>query len=178
MSVSPFRVALLTLSDRVAAGERTDEGGKAMREMLETLSCAIIAQTVLPDEAQQLIAQLLKLADHEQADLILTTGGTGLSARDITPEATLAVIQRRVPGIEEALRAHGLSKTPYAMLSRAVVGVRGQTLIINLPGNPKGVRESMEYLLPILPHALKLLRDERIADQEHHYHDGASGKKQ
>ncbi len=176
MSATLFRVAVITLSDRVSAGERMDEGGKAIREMLDALPCAIIAQLVLPDEAQQLIAQLLTLADQERADLILTTGGTGLSARDVTPEATLAVIQRRVPGIEEALRAHGLNKTPFAMLSRAVVGVRGQTLIINLPGNPKGVRESMEVLLPVLPHALKLLHEERIADQEHNYHNGSSGK--
>lgn len=171
-----FRIALITLSDRVAAGERTDEGGKLMREMLRALPGTIISQLVLPDEAPQLIAQLLRLADKEHADLILTTGGTGLSARDVTPEATLAVIERRVPGLEEALRANGRSKTPYAVLSRALVGVRGQTLIINLPGNPKAVRESLEFILPILPHALKLLREERIVDQDHHYHDGPAGE--
>ncbi len=174
MSASPFRIALITLSDRVFAGERSDEGGNVIREMLTAFPCTIIAQAVLPDEAQQLVALLLKLADHERADLILTTGGTGLSRRDVTPEATLAVIERRVHGIEEAIRAHGLTKTPYAMLSRAVAGVRGQTLIINLPGNPKGVRESLEIVLPILPHALKLLRDERIVDQDHHYNQGNS----
>jgi molybdenum cofactor synthesis domain-containing protein len=169
MSASPFRIALITLSDRVSSGERSDESGKALRESLSALPHTIIAQPVLPDEAQQLIAQLIHFADHERADLILTTGGTGLGRRDITPEATLAVIERRVPGMEEAIRAHGLTKTPYAMLSRAVVGVRGQTLILNLPGNPKGVRENMEAVLPALPHALKLLRDERIVDQEHDY---------
>lgn len=169
MSTSPFRVALLTLSDRVSAGERSDEGGKILRESLNTLPHTIIAQFVLPDETQQLIAQFIQLADHEHADLIITTGGTGLSRRDITPEATLSVIERRVPGIEAAIHAHALSKTPYAMLSRAVAGVRGQTLILNLPGNPKGVRENMEIVLPVLPHALKLLRDERIGDQEHDY---------
>ncbi len=167
MSTPPFRVALITLSDRVAAGERSDEGGKVLRESLGALPHALIAQLVLPDEAQQLIARLIQLADHERADLVITTGGTGLSRRDITPEATLAVIERRVPGMEAAMHAHALTKTPYAMLSRAVIGVRGQTLIINLPGNPKGVRENMEVLLPVLPHALKLLRDERIEDQEH-----------
>ncbi len=175
MADSPFRVAIITLSDRVSAGERTDEGGKTIREMLEAFPCTILAQLVLPDEAQLLIARLITLADHEHADLILTTGGTGLSARDVTPEATLAVIQRRALGIEEALRAHGLKLTPYAMLSRAVAGVRGQTLIINLPGNPKGVRESLEFLLPILPHALKLLRDDRITDQDHQYRSALSG---
>lgn len=175
MDTSPFRVAIITLSDRVAAGERTDEGGNTIRELVTALPCTVIAQLVLPDEAQQLIARLIALADHEQADLILTTGGTGLSARDVTPEATLAVIQRRVLGMEEALRAHGFKFTPYAMLSRAVAGVRGQTLIINLPGNPKGVRESLEFLLPVLPHALKLLRDDRITDQDHHYRSAPSG---
>ncbi|MEK7728160.1 MAG: MogA/MoaB family molybdenum cofactor biosynthesis protein [candidate division KSB1 bacterium] len=169
MSAPPFRIALITLSDRVSAGERSDEGGKVLSESLSALPHTIIAQLVLPDEAQQLLAQLINLADHERADLILTTGGTGLSRRDITPEATLAVIERRVPGMEEAIRAYGLTKTRYAMLSRAVVGVRGQTLIINLPGNPQGVRESLEVVLPVLPHALKLLRDERIADQEHRF---------
>lgn len=167
MSDAPFRVALLTLSDRVAAGERSDEGGKVLRESLSALPHTIIAQHVLPDEAQQLIAQLLHLCDDERVDLILTTGGTGLSLRDVTPEATLAVIERRVPGMEEAMRAYGLTKTRFAMLSRAVVGVRGQTMIINLPGNPQGVRENLEVVLPVLPHALKILRDERIADQEH-----------
>lgn len=176
MVTATFRIALITMSDRVAAGERTDEGGNLMREMVGALSCTIIAQIVLPDETQQLIEQFLHLADDEQADLILTTGGTGLSARDVTPEATLAVIERRVSGIEEALRANGLAKTPYAMLSRAIAGVRGQTLIINLPGNPKGVREGMEVLLPVLPHALKLLRGERVGDRDHD-HGGASGGK-
>jgi molybdenum cofactor synthesis domain-containing protein len=175
MAGSPFRIALITMSDRVAAGERTDEGGNLMRDLLGVLPCRIIAQHVLPDEARQLVAQLLRLAEEEHADLILTTGGTGLSARDVTPEATLAVIERRMPGLEEALRANGLAKTPYAMLSRGVAGVRGQTLIINLPGNPKAVREGLEVLLPVLPHALTLLREERITDRDHDY-DEASGQ--
>lgn len=175
MSASLFRVALLTLSDRVAAGERGDEGGKVLREALASLQHTLIAQIVLPDEPQQLVAQLIHFADHERADLIITTGGTGLSRRDLTPEATLAVIERRLHGMEAAIHAHAFTQTPYAMLSRAVVGVRGQTLIINLPGNPKGVRENMEVVLPVLPHALKLLRDERIADQEHLFRSGPSG---
>ena len=166
---SPIRLAIITLSDRVAAGVRQDESGVLIHELMASLNPQIISQQVLPDDLDQLKLTLQNLADHEHADLILTTGGTGLAARDITPEATLAVIQRRVPGIEEAMRATGLTKTPYAMLSRAVAGVRGHTLIINLPGSPKGVRENLEVILPVIPHAVRLLRTDKIADSEHRF---------
>jgi len=164
---SSIRIAVITLSDRVAAGVREDESGALIHQMVASLDTRIISQQVLPDDLDQLKLTLQNLADHDHADLILTTGGTGLAARDVTPEATLAVIQRRVPGLEEAMRATGLTKTPYAMLSRAVAGVRGHTLIINLPGSPKAVRENLEVILPVLPHAVRLLRTDKIADAEH-----------
>lgn len=169
MTDSPIRLAIITLSDRAAAGVRADESGALIRQMAAALNPQIISQQILPDDLDQLLFTLQNLADHEHADVILTTGGTGLATRDITPEATLAVIERRVPGIEEAMRATGLAKTPYAMLSRAVAGVRGHTLIINLPGSPKGVRENLDVLLPVLPHAVRLLRTDQIADTEHRF---------
>jgi len=169
MTEAPIRVAIITLSDRVAAGVRNDESGGVIRDMIAALNPSLIAQKILPDDREALAAELCRLSDAEQADLILTTGGTGLSSRDVTPEATLAVIHRRVPGLEEAMRAVGMTKTPYAMLSRAVAGVRGHTLIINLPGSPKGVRENLDVVLPVLPHAVKLLRAEKVDDAEHQF---------
>ena len=148
------RAAILTISDRGFKGEREDRSGPVLREILDKAGFAIADFEVLPDD-QHLIEQRLRhLADEFNLDLVVTTGGTGVSPQDLTPDATLAVIDRQVPGMAEAMRVASLAKTPHAMLSRAVVGIRGQTLIINLPGSVKGARENLEVLLPALEHAL------------------------
>jgi molybdopterin adenylyltransferase len=149
------RFAVVTLSDRCADGTRPDEAGPlAARLLREALGTDAAHCDVLPDDAAGIERRLVELADIELCDLIVTTGGTGLSPRDVTPEATLAVIDREVPGIAEAIRARGLTATPLAMLSRGVCGQRGRTLILNLSGSPKAVREQLAIVLPVLPHAL------------------------
>lgn len=153
-----FRVGLLTISDKGAAGERQDTAGPALRELLDPRCFAVACYQIVPDESEQIVATLVSWSDKEKLDLILTAGGTGPSPRDLTPEATLAVAERLVPGIPEAMRAAGLAKTPHAMLSRGVAVIRGTTLIINLPGSLKGATESLEAVLPALPHALEKLR--------------------
>jgi molybdenum cofactor synthesis domain-containing protein len=134
---------------------------------LEEQGWTITLEEVLPDEAVQLRSVLSAWADSGKVDLVLTTGGTGLAARDVTPEATLAVIERQVPGIAEAVRAAGLQKTPHAMLSRSLAGVRGRTLIVNLPGSPRGAVESLAVILPALAHAVQLLRDDPGSEASH-----------
>jgi molybdopterin adenylyltransferase len=152
-----FAIGVLTLSDKGARGEREDISGQVIQEMVASLG-QVKQYQVVPDDVEQIVAVLVDWADAHKLDLILTTGGTGLSPRDVTPEATLRVIDWQVPGMAEAMRATSMQVTPHAMLSRALVGVRGQTMIINLPGSPKGVRENLAVVLPALEHGLLKLK--------------------
>ncbi len=152
-----FQAAILTASDKGARGERQDESGLVIREMVEAAGGIVAVYEVVPDEFNILRDKLLSYADDLQLHLVLTTGGTGLSSRDNTPDATLAVIEKQIPGMAEAMRAFGLQKTPHAMLSRAVCGIRKRTLIVNLPGSPRAVRENLGVILPAIPHALDVL---------------------
>lgn len=155
----PYQAAVITLSDKGAAGEREDKSGPAIVEELEAHGYEVVEKLLLADGVGPLKAQLIRLCDQRQLDLILTTGGTGFTPRDQTPEATLAVADRTAPGIAEAIRADSMKYTKRAMFSRGVSVIRGKTLIINLPGSPKAVRESMEVFLEELPHALDMLRN-------------------
>ncbi|HZV77910.1 MAG TPA: MogA/MoaB family molybdenum cofactor biosynthesis protein [Candidatus Babeliales bacterium] len=157
-----FTVALIVLSDRAASGERSDECIPVMKERLGS-AYSIVREKVLPDDPAALQAELIELADARAADLVLTSGGTGLSPRDRTPQATAAIVDYEVPGIAEAVRAAAIGHVKTAMLSRALAGVRDRTLIVNLPGSPRAVAESLDVVLPVLPHALELLAD-RVVD--------------
>lgn len=151
-----YKIGIVTMSDKGSQGLREDTGGATIRQMVGDLG-TVEQYRIVPDDPEVIKEALVEFADVHRLDLILTTGGTGLGPRDHTPEATLAVIDRQVPGIAEAIRAASLQKTPKAMLSRAVSGTRGSTLIINLPGSVKGVRECLEVVLPVLPHGLEIL---------------------
>lgn len=153
-----MRVSIITLSDSGYAGMREDRSGALVREMAEEAGYQVISTHLLPDSRQRLAEELRRLCDGDLVDLILTTGGTGFSPTDYTPEATMDVVERPVPGIAEAMRWHSLQITPRAMLSRAVAGIRGRTLIVNLPGSPKAVRECLGFILPTLFHGLEILR--------------------
>lgn len=152
-----IKVGIITASDRGALGETEDLSGKVIMETIETIRGSITDYRVVSDELEDLKKAMIDMC-QKGVDLILTTGGTGLSPRDNTPEATIAVVEKEVPGIPEAMRQKSLEKTPHAMISRARAGIRGKTLIINLPGSPKAVKENLEAVLPALPHALEVLR--------------------
>lgn len=158
--VRPWQSAVITLSDKGARGERMDESGPAIAGRLKAAGYEVVEQLLIADDAEMLKKQLCRLADQRQLDLVLTTGGTGFSPRDVTPEATLAVAERSAPGIAEAIRAASLAVTSRAMLSRGAAVIRGKTLIINLPGSPKACMESMDVFLDVVPHGLELLRGE------------------
>jgi molybdenum cofactor synthesis domain-containing protein len=153
-----FTVAVLTLSDKGSRGEREDESGKILAEILASISGKVEVYDIVADDRRLIEEKLIYYADHLGVDVIATTGGTGVAPRDVTPEATRAVIDREIPGMAEAMRLAGLQQTPFAMISRAVVGCRGRTLIINLPGSPKGVRENLQAILRAIPHAVEKLK--------------------
>jgi molybdopterin adenylyltransferase len=153
-----FTVGILTISDKGAAGDRQDRSGQAIREILSSMDVSIVNYDIVPDEKDLIVEKLIKWVDEDGLDVVFTTGGTGLTPRDVTPEATLSVVDKIVPGFAEAMRVESLKKTPMAMLSRAVAGTRGKCLIINLPGSPKAVRECLEVILPALSHAVETLK--------------------
>lgn len=161
-----FRAGVVTISDKGFAGQREDLSGPLLVKLLQNLGAEAVIRTIVPDEPEQIQETLIQYADEERVDVVVTTGGTGLTPRDQTPEATLAVIEREVPGLAEVLRFEGHRKTPLAVISRGVAGIRGRTLIVNLPGSPRAVREGMETLAPILPHAVRMVRGE---DTEHRH---------
>ncbi len=152
-----LRAAVLVLSDSISAGKKTDESGRIIVERLKKEGLDVLFYEILSDDKEKIESRLIDFCDREKLDLILTTGGTGFSPRDNTPEATLKVIERQIPGISEAIRAYGQSRTPYSMLSRAVSGIRGNTIIVNLPGSRKGVRESLNALFPAIFHSFNML---------------------
>lgn len=153
-----IRAAVMTMSDLGARGEREDTSGDRIVEFLEKQRALVVERVLIPDEREEIRTRLLHFSDELKVDLVLTTGGTGIAPRDVTPEATASVIDYEVPGIAEAMRVMSVQKTPFGMLSRQVVGVRGRTLIINLPGSPKAVVECLEVVAPVLAHAVELLR--------------------
>ena len=162
-----LRFAVLTVSDRSWRGERPDASGPALIEMVKRQGWEVVRQSILPDDLTMLSEFLASWCDRGDVDVILTTGGTGFAPRDVTPEATRAVIERDAPGLAEAMRAASAAKSPHAMLSRAVTGIRGKALIINLPGSPKAAVENFQVVMPALEHAVKLLREDPDAEKGH-----------
>jgi molybdenum cofactor synthesis domain-containing protein len=178
--MDPIRAAVVTISDKGYTGQREDVSGPLLVRLLRDMGAEVVRQTIVPDERDEIVRLLVALADEmsveaaseEMAmDLVITTGGTGVTPRDVTPEATRAVIQRHMPGLAEVLRFTGYRKTPLAVISRGVTGIRGRTLIVNLPGSPNAVRDGMEILAPILPHVIRMIRGQ---DTEHDRQEAAS----
>ena len=165
-----IRAAILTISDRSSRGEREDLSGPALLAEIGKLGWEVKKTGIIPDELEQIKASLLEWCADGQIDLILTTGGTGFSPRDITPEATLAVVERLAPGIPEAMRAVSLKMTPHAMLSRSAAGVKNRTLIVNFPGSPKAAVENLAVIAPVLPHAIELLQESPQSEKGHTLH--------
>lgn len=164
-------VGILIVSDRCSRGEAEDRTSPLIREwVVEELRGQVKVHAVIPDERDQIRDTLVSWSDEERLDLIITSGGTGFAPRDVTPEGTRQAIEREVPGLAEAMRQEGMKKTPHAMLSRGIVGIRGQTLIVNMPGSPKAVREGLGVILPALPHGIEILKGEHGANQRHEYH--------
>ena len=162
-----IKFGIITVSDRSSRGERLDTSGPLLVEAVRTHGWAVVRTVIISDEVEQIKNTLLSWADSSQLDVILTTGGTGFAPRDVTPEATLAVIDRPVPGIPEAMRVVSLKITPHAMLSRMAAGIRKRTLVINLPGSPKAALENFEVVCPVLEHAVQLLREDPDSEQGH-----------
>ncbi|MCA2000934.1 MAG: MogA/MoaB family molybdenum cofactor biosynthesis protein [Chloroflexi bacterium] len=162
-----MRFGILTLSDRSAKGERADLSGPILADLVRAQGWMVVRQAILPDEEASIRSVLTEWAENGEIDVILTTGGTGFAPRDVTPEATRRVIEREAPGLVEAMRAESLKKTPHAMLSRSAAGIRGRTLIVNLPGSPKGALENLQTILPVLPHAVQLLTGDPNFEASH-----------
>lgn len=167
--MNQVRCAVLTISDRSSRGERADLSGPALVNRAVQAGWQVISTAIVPDEREQISARLVEWSDNGSCDLILTTGGTGFAPRDITPEATQSVIQRAAPGLPEAMRAESLQKTPHAMLSRGIAGIRHSTLIINLPGSPKAAIENLETVLPVISHAIELLQESSASEKGHQF---------
>ena len=155
-----FNLGILTISDKGWRGQRHDASGEAIKDSLTVLDSCVVKYEIIPDEVDVIAGKLTEWADEGSVDVILTTGGTGLSPRDVTPEATLSIVDKVAPGFAEAMRAETFSATPFAILSRAMAGVRGKCLIINLPGSPKAVQECLRVILPVIPHAVEIIKGE------------------
>ena len=162
-----IRFGILTISDRSSSGERKDSSGPALARIILTEGWSVVKQSIIPDDESAISDLLIDWADRDEMDVILTTGGTGFSPRDVTPEATLAIIEREAPGLAESMRAASIKITPHAMLSRVVAGIRKKSLIVNLPGSPKGAVENFQVVIPVLPHAVQLLHEDPKSESSH-----------